>query len=212
MASGFGGSALAILAAYLLLFLWGTAETGRANGRTAWLMARSRGRDRRAAFAFRLAFACSFVGPLVWSLSPALRRLDPFWSGGDGAWVGMAGVFAAALGAMIAFAAQMSMGASWRVGVKGSEVGGLVTGGLFRISRNPTFIGQCLLLTGVALALPALPTLIGPPLFLAAARAQVPSEEAVLRRAHGAAYDDWARQVPRWIGPCRRSGSLRRGG
>lgn len=199
MATGFSGSALSILAAYLLLFCWGTAETGRVNGQTAWLMGRSKGRDRGAAFAFRLAFACSFAGPLVWLIWPALRELDPFWLEGGGAGLRLPGLFVAALGAMVAFAAQMSMGASWRVGVNRSAVGALVTGGLFRISRNPTFVGQLLLLSGVALAIPALPTFVSPLLFLAAARAQIPSEEAALRRIHGSAYEEWAQQVPRWF-------------
>ena len=66
MMAGFSWSALSILTAYLLLFFWGTAETGRVNGQTAWLMGRTIGRDRWAAFGFRLAFACSLAGPLVW--------------------------------------------------------------------------------------------------------------------------------------------------
>lgn len=199
MPTGFGGSALAILATYLLLFFWGTAETSRVNGRTAWLMGRSKGRNRWAAFAFRTAFACSLLGPLAWLLWPAPRQLDPFWLESGSAWLRLPGVFVAALGAMIAFAAQMALGASWRVGVSRVEVGELVTGGLFRVSRNPTFVGQGVLLTGVALAIPALPTIVAPLLFMAAARVQISSEEAALRSTHGAAYNTWARQVPRWI-------------
>lgn len=200
MGSGAGWPALAILAAYLALFFWGTAETGRVNGRSAWLMGKSKGRDRWAALAFRVAFVCSLAGPLVWSNWPALGDLDPLWRERGGAGRQLVGAFVAALGAMIAFAAQMSMGASWRVGVIGSDAGALVTGGLFRLSRNPTFVGQLVLLAGVALAIPALPTLAAPLLFFAAARAQIPSEEAVLRSIHGQAYDDWAARVPRWFG------------
>lgn len=194
-----GWPALAILAAYLLVFFWGTSETGRVNGRTAWLMGKSQGRDGWAAMTFRVAFACSLVGPLVWSNWPALRGFDPLWLERGGAGRHLVGAFVAALGAMIAFAAQMSMGASWRVGVIGSDAGALVTGGLFRVSRNPTFVGQLLLLAGMVLAIPALSTLVAPLLFFAAACAQIPSEEAVLRSIHGGAYDDWARQVPRWV-------------
>ena len=199
MMAGFSWSALSILTAYLLLFFWGTAETGRVNGQTAWLMGRTIGRDRWAAFGFRLAFACSLAGPLVWLIWPVLRELDPFWLESGGAGLGLPGIFVAALGAMIAFAAQMSMGASWRVGVIGSEVGALVTGGLFRVSRNPTFVGQFLLLAGVALVIPAVPTFVAPLLFLAAAKAQISSEEGMLHSIHGSAYDEWARQVPRWV-------------
>jgi protein-S-isoprenylcysteine O-methyltransferase Ste14 len=101
---------------------------------------------------------------------------------------------------MVAFAAQMSMGSSWRVGVVGGETGDLVSGGLYRFSRNPTFVGQAALQAGVAMAVPSLPTVLAPVLFLWSASTQVRSEEAALRMAIGPDYDRYAASVPRWIG------------
>lgn len=204
--AGCGASALAILAAYLALFLWATVDTGRAGGRSVWLFGQGKGwrqgwgRDRRAALAFRLAFGTSLAGPVILGLWPGLRRHDPVWTDGAGMTLALPGVALAALGAMVALAAQMSMGASWRVGVAADRAGALVTGGLFRLSRNPTFLGQGALLTVVAMAIPSLPTLLAPALFAAAAHGQVRSEEAILRHTHGTAYNIWARKVPRWIG------------
>jgi len=108
---------------------------------------------------------------------------------------------------MVAFAAQMSMGTSWRVGVVDGETGDLVTGGLYRYSRNPTCVGQFALLTGVALAVPSIPTLLAPILFLWSAATQVRSEEAALREALGRDYDYYAASVPRWIGIARKPAS-----
>jgi protein-S-isoprenylcysteine O-methyltransferase Ste14 len=86
------------------------------------------------------------------------------------------------------------------VGVKEGETGALVQGGLFRLSRNPTFLGQLVLLAGVAMAIPSLPTLAGAVLFFWSASVQIRSEEAALSAANGASYDAFRRSVPRWIG------------
>ncbi len=82
----------------------------------------------------------------------------------------------------------------------GGETGDLVSGGLYRFSRNPTFVGQAALLAGVALAVPSVPTFVAPILFLWSAGTQVRSEEAALRQSLGADYDRYAALVPRWIG------------
>ena len=106
---------------------------------------------------------------------------------------------------MLAFAAQASMGASWRVGVREDAVGALVTDGLHRLSRNPTFLGQALLLLGVALALPSIPTALAVLLFALAARAQAASEERALLAALGEPYRAYLARVARWLGTAGRA-------
>lgn len=205
MMSGFGWAALALLFGYLALFFWGSAVAAQAAGRPVWLFARATGRDRLAAFGFRAAFALAFFGPLLWLVWPMLHKADPLWTEGKGLVLGVIGILLASIGAMIAFAAQMSMGRSWRVGVIPGETGELVSGGLYRFSRNPTFLGQLVLLTGVALALPAIPTALAPLLFLWSASTQIQSEETALRGSLGSGYDTYAGIVPRWIGFPNRS-------
>lgn len=204
MMSGLSWAALALLFGYLALFFWGSAIAAKAAGKPVWLFARAAGRDRLAAFGFRAAFALAFFGPLLWLALPLLHEVDPFWIEGKALTLGVVGIFIAGLGAMVAFAAQMSMGASWRVGVVDGETGDLVTGGLYRFSRNPTFVGPFALLAGVALAVPAVPTILAPILFLWSAATQVRSEEAALRQTLGSDYDRYAASVPRWIGFRRR--------
>jgi protein-S-isoprenylcysteine O-methyltransferase Ste14 len=200
MISGFGWAALALLFGYLALFFWGSAVAAQAAGKPVWLFARATGRDRLAAFGFRAAFILAFFGPLLWLALPILHKVDPFWTEGEAPLLGMIGIFIAGLGAMVAFAAQMSMGTSWRVGVVSGATGDLVSGGLYQFSRNPTFVGQCALLAGVALAIPAVPTALAPLLFLWSASVQIRSEEAALRTSLGPDYDAYARSVPRWFG------------
>ena len=207
MIFGFGWAALALLFGYLALFFWGSAIAAKASGRPVWLFGRATGRDRWAAFGFRAAFSLAFFGPHLWLVWPVLQLADPFWTVGTAVALGMIGVFIAGVGAMVAFAAQMSMRTSWRVGVVTGATGDLVSGGLYRFSRNPTFVGQAALLAGVALAIPAVPTILAPLLFLWSAATQVRSEEAALRQALGADYERYAASVPRWIGLRRRGTS-----
>lgn len=204
MMSGFGWAALALLFGYLALFFWGSAMAAQAAGRPVWLFARAAGRDRLAAFGFRAAFGLAFFGPLLWLALPMLHKADPFWTEGTALILGMIGIFIAGLGAMVAFGAQMSMGTSWRVGVVTGQTGNLVSVGLYRFSRNPTFAGQAALLAGVALTVPSAPTILAPILFLWSAITQIRSEEAALRQTLGPEYDRYAASVPRWIGLRRR--------
>lgn len=195
-----GWTALAVLAAYLILFFAEGARAARTAGRSVWLFGAATGQDRLAAIGFRAAFALALAGPLFWLALPVLHMADPLWTEGGYPVLGLVGLAAAIVGAVLAFAAQRAMGASWRVGVKAGETGPLVQGGLFRFSRNPTFLGQGLLLSGVALAIPSLPTALGVGLFLWSARTQALSEEAALMAANGAAYRQFVETVPRWIG------------
>lgn len=200
MISDFGWAALALLLGYVALFVSGSTVAAQVAGGPIWLFARATGRDRLAAVGFRVAFILAFCGPLIWLAWPALREMDPFWIEGNATPIGMIGVFVAGVGGMVAFAAQMSMGTSWRVGVARGATGDLVSGGLYRFSRNPTFVGQFALFVGVGLAVPTGPTILAPVLFLWCAATQIRSEEAVLHQALGPDYDRYAASVPRWIG------------
>ncbi|ABL68327.1 methyltransferase family protein [Paracoccus denitrificans] len=181
-----------ILIAYLALFFGASSEAQRASGQPVWLFGHARGRDRLAALGFRLGFVLAVLGPVAAIAMPAPVALP--------IGVNVAGIAMASIGMAVAFGAQMAMGASWRIGVRAGSEGPLVTTGLFRISRNPTFLGQGILLAGTLLASFSVFTLAGFGLFAAAASAQIRSEERLLRDRHGAAYERWARQVPRWIG------------
>lgn len=70
------------------------------------------------------------------------------------------------------------MGTSWRIGVNRDGAGTLVTTGLCRFPRNPTCLDQLVLLTGVAIAVPAMISMIAPLLFLWSANVQLRSDEA----------------------------------
>ena len=183
-----------------MLFYWGGSLASLGAGRSIWLTGRAKGAERLALLGFRLAFVLALMGPFLMVLVPELQSLDPLWNPSISTAFAFLGLAVASFGSMIAFAAQMSMGASWRVGVASGETGAMVTGGLFDKSRNPTFVGHLLLLLGVAVAVPSALTLIAVLAYTASAAYQVRKEEQALLEAHGDAFATYCEQVPRWIG------------
>ncbi len=153
---------------------------------------------------FRAAFSLAFFGPLFWLALPVLHKVDPLWTEGRAVLLGLIGVFVAGIGAMVAFAAQMSMGSSWRVGVVGGETGDLVSGGLYPLQPQPDLCraggpaGGCC--PGRAIRpdirrgdpVPVVGRHTGP-------------FGSRLRAASGPDYDRYAASVPRWIGINRKA-------
>jgi protein-S-isoprenylcysteine O-methyltransferase Ste14 len=95
--------------------------------------------------------------------------------------------------------AQLTMGVSWRIGIKEGDAPGLVTGGLYRFCRHPIYLG---LLTALAGYTALLPTPLSLALLAAAcagARMQASAEEAYLERTYGEAFRAYARRVGRFL-------------
>jgi protein-S-isoprenylcysteine O-methyltransferase Ste14 len=95
---------------------------------------------------------------------------------------------------------QLAMGDSWRIGVDPAVHTGLVTGGPFRLVRNPiySFTGLCQLSS--ALVVPSAVALIAPLLWIVAVEYQVRRiEEPYLIRTHGQSYCVWTKGVGRFV-------------
>lgn len=76
----------------------------------------------------------------------------------------------------------------------------LVTGGVYRITRNPMYLGLTGLLLAWAVWLSALWPLAGVVCFvLYITRFQIRPEERILRAAFGDAYADYTARVRRWL-------------
>ena len=95
--------------------------------------------------------------------------------------------------------AQVHMQKSWRIGIDENVKTELIQTGLFKISRNPIFLGMRIMLLGLFLVLPnaaTLVTLFSGELLI---QIQVRLEEEFLTRTHGEAYRAYRKQVRRWI-------------
>lgn len=76
----------------------------------------------------------------------------------------------------------------------------LVTGGVYRATRNPMYVGMTLALAGFGTWLWWWPALLGPAAFVAyITRFQIVPEERALGQLFGAPYHDYRRRVRRWI-------------
>lgn len=76
----------------------------------------------------------------------------------------------------------------------------LVTYGLFKITRNPNYLGMTLALFGVAILLGSIVTFIFPILFVILTSIFViPVEEKNLQRKFGKKYLNYKKKVRRWI-------------
>jgi protein-S-isoprenylcysteine O-methyltransferase Ste14 len=76
----------------------------------------------------------------------------------------------------------------------------LVTGGLYRFSRNPIYLADAAILLGVILIWDAIPSLILVPVFVTLIeRRFIAGEEAAIRARFGKEYDAYCARVRRWI-------------
>lgn len=75
-----------------------------------------------------------------------------------------------------------------------------VTGGVYRVSRNPMYLGMVLILTGIAFLLATLtPFIIVPVFAVVIDRIFIDAEEAVLEERFGDRYRQYRREVRRWL-------------
>lgn len=186
--------------AYLLLTMvlpsW---RTQRLTGKRAFVVPSD---DSAAGFIgkiFRLLFGLVLVVLLVNAFAPAWEKYllpaeflktEALW------WTGFSLLH---LSLLLIVAAQWQMSRSWRIGFDESERTELVTGGLFRYSRNPIFVGMLFTMLGIFLALPNAVTLLAAALAYVVLHIQVRLEEAYLRQAQGEAYVKYLQAVPRWF-------------
>ena len=95
--------------------------------------------------------------------------------------------------------AQAQMGNSWRIGIDSEHSTELVHTGVFRLSRNPIFLGMIVTLLGLFLAIPSAATLVTLLVGVILIGIQVRLEEEYLTRAHGDKYIEYRRSIRRWI-------------
>jgi protein-S-isoprenylcysteine O-methyltransferase Ste14 len=88
----------------------------------------------------------------------------------------------------------------------GEEPGSLVSGGLYRFSRNPMYVGVLLVIFGQAIVFKSLVLAsYGCLVFLIFHFTVVFVEEPHLRSTQGPSYELYCHAVPRWLGPGRKA-------
>jgi protein-S-isoprenylcysteine O-methyltransferase Ste14 len=95
--------------------------------------------------------------------------------------------------------AQVQMDKSWRIGFDNQQQTELKTTGLFKISRNPVFLGMSASLFGIFLVIPNAFTLLVFVLGFVSFQVQIRLEEEYLLKTHGDNYLQYCQKTKRWL-------------
>lgn len=109
------------------------------------------------------------------------------------------GFFAGLLGLGFCLYAQIQMGQSWRVGIDTKTKTSLVQTGLYKIIRNPTYLGLFILNLGIWTIWPTWTMFLFSVLFIYTLEIQVRCEEDFLEQIHGETYIEYKKLTKRYI-------------
>lgn len=184
---------------FLTAFLWRSIVVWKKTGVNPYKLGRSQSAHDFVGLLFRFTFvtiaaviavfclsseAYQYLTPIAWLQRPTLVM------------IGLALLIVSLVWILIA---QAQMRESWRIGIDEEIKTDLVRRGVFRISRNPIFLGMRVLLVGFFLVLPNAITfamlLVGDALM----QIQVRLEEEHLARMHGEDYREYRRKTRRWL-------------
>jgi protein-S-isoprenylcysteine O-methyltransferase Ste14 len=130
---------------------------------------------------------------IAWVQSTLFRVWD---AGPLGNWLGAAFILA---GAALMAASILQFAKARTTVLPREEARVLITGGVYQLSRNPIYVADALILTGLALRWD-LATLIWVVAFVVVIDQRfIEGEEAGLRAKFGAEFHDWAEKVRRWV-------------
>lgn len=125
-----------------------------------------------------------------WTLIPCLRTCPALqWTG----------LLLTALGVVFFIAAVLTMADSWRAGIPEKDKTQLVQTGIYRISRNPAFVGFDLTYIGLLIAFPNLLHIVFAIFPVVMLHLQILQEEPYCRATFGAEYEAYCKKVRRYI-------------
>jgi protein-S-isoprenylcysteine O-methyltransferase Ste14 len=113
--------------------------------------------------------------------------------------VDISGFIAGLFGLSFCLYAQIKMGKSWRVGIDEKVKTELITTGLYKLIRNPTYLGLFILNAGIWLIWPTFTVFILNLLFVIFLEIQVRCEEDFLILIHGNKYLEYKQRTKRYI-------------
>lgn len=129
----------------------------------------------------------------------ALHRWLPLWQVSAPA-LNVAGALVAALGLVLIGVSLFGFKRARTGIVPFTEATALVSGGFYRFSRNPMYLGMAFILVGFALKAGSASTLLPIPLFMwIIQRRYILPEEAFLEAALGDEYRAFKSRVRRWL-------------
>jgi protein-S-isoprenylcysteine O-methyltransferase Ste14 len=137
-------------------------------------------------------FGLHTFGPTSWAIISRFEILNSVYMDISGALVGV-------LGLSLCLVAQTTMGSSWRVGIDNENQTLLVTNGIFRWTRNPTYLGLFIMNFGVWLIWPTAFVATYALVFFVVMEIQVRCEEEYLLKIHGDDYASYSKETRRYL-------------
>ena len=185
-----------ILAAIILLIFYGCYYAKKMEQKKKGIHTTQIGKEKHGIplyieIAMGVATSCVVIAEIIsivldWSISPA--------------WVRIAGLMVSSLGVALFITAVLTMRDSWRAGVSKDKTE-LVTTGIFRISRNPAFLGFDLMYFGILMAFFNWVLLVFSIFAILMLHLQIVSnEEDAMLLAFGEEYLNYQKQVNRYFG------------
>jgi protein-S-isoprenylcysteine O-methyltransferase Ste14 len=146
---------------------------------------------------FMTAMVVAIIGlhtfaPKTW---PPLVRVTAL----DSLSVDMIGGLVGVFGLSICALAQTTMGSSWRVGIDTEHPTDLITIGIYKYVRNPTYLGLHLVNLGLWFIWPTTMVAFYAVLFFIVMDIQVRAEEEHLYKTHGEVYQTYAATSRRYL-------------
>ena len=109
------------------------------------------------------------------------------------------GLGISAIGVAFFIVAMLTMADSWRAGIPDKDRTELVQNGIFRISRNPAFVGFDLMYIGLLLAFPNILHMAFALFPVIMLDLQIKQEEEFCRGAFGREYEEYCKRVKRYL-------------
>jgi len=185
------------LAYVLVVFIWRAYVVWKRTGMNPIVFRNSDNAHDFIVRVFKFLFTLVAIDIVLYSFFPfAYRYTDPIQFL-QNRWTIMLGVVLLLLSLVWTVVAQAQMGSSWRVGIDQEHRTSLIERGVFRISRNPIFLGVIVALLGLFLAVPNALSLLTFVLGVTLTGIQVRLEEEHLSKEHGERYAVYRRKVGR---------------
>ena len=141
-----------------------------------------------------LLLALVLVGAVLWIQRPWVQAA-PFWQVAIAALLATLGLVVCAAGVVAFRRARTTVDP-----LHPDRASQLVVAGIYRVTRNPMYLGFALLLAGAAAWSGGWPGWAALALFVGwIGRLQIVPEERALRARFGDPFDDYCRRVRRWL-------------
>jgi len=190
---------LYLAAFFLIAFVWRSYLVWRRTGINPYVVGKSKRPIDFLELYYRVPTLVILFTTLLFSFVPQVYEYASPIGWLEVLWVKTVGLAIMGFALLWTATAQMQMGRSWRIGIDRENRTELISTGLFRVSRNPIFLGMRLALLGYFLVLPSAVMLAAVVLADILMQIQVRLEEEFLTEQHGDAYTEFCSKVRRWI-------------